>query len=97
MIAPDGDLDLYGLEPFRACLESAVECGAPIVVVDFARVALLSAGGVNVLLQAARELAAADRVLRVSNATGIVDRVLDVLGVYSVLDGSLLPDRTSPD
>ena len=44
VIAPDGDLDLCGLEPFRACLDAAVECGSPIVVVDLERVTLLSAG-----------------------------------------------------
>lgn len=83
-----GEVDLESARVLRYAIEQGVGLRPAELIVDIAGVSFLDASGAGVLIDGSRR--ARDRGIRyrVSGATRIARRVLDVLGVHAALAGS---------
>lgn len=61
------------------------------VVVDLSQTTLLTAAGINALLEARRTAVANDQRLRVCGAQGIVRQVLEITGLLHLLEAKADP------
>ncbi len=88
MVTLVGECDLAVRDEFVSTLLAAVD-GAPVVVVDLARLEFLDSSGLHGLVTAHHTARARGGRLSVVNANGVVADVLDVTGVGALLR---LPD-----
>jgi RNA polymerase sigma-B factor len=92
-----GVLDLPAAVRLRLTLFGRLDAGARHVVVDLARVRLLDAGSIAVLLRAADRLEQHSGSLVAPGATGIVLRALEIAGVAKRLRAYETLDRRLAD
>jgi anti-sigma B factor antagonist len=85
VVSAEGQVDLATAPELAGALAEAQGCGVNGIVVDLTGVDFLDSAGVRVLVEAAREAAAADVALSVRGATGWVARVLEITGVEEYL------------
>ena len=76
-----GELCTTTAPRLRRLLGELLELGPTSVVVDLSQLQLCTSHGIDVLDQAARQLAATGGRLRILGASGIVRKVLDIAGV----------------
>jgi anti-sigma B factor antagonist len=89
-----GEVDLGAVDELTAAIAAAVrDPGAQGVVVDLAPLSYLDSTGVAVLVQGRRLADHSGRAYRVVNASGIVERVLQITGVFAYLDGEPPAER----
>jgi anti-sigma B factor antagonist len=79
-----GECDMAVRDQFASVLLTAVE-GAPVVVVDLARLDFLDSSGLHGLVTAHHAARARNGRVVVVNASGVVADVLDVTGVGELL------------
>jgi anti-sigma B factor antagonist len=82
-----GDIDLASRSGMVDDLGRLIAAGARVIRVDLAEVEFLDAGGVGSWLKLQRQARARGCELVFTNPRGIVARVIDVLGLESVLLG----------
>jgi anti-anti-sigma factor len=79
-----GDLDLGSLAPVRAALDSALDSGVRLLVVDLAGVDFCDSSGLNLLLQVRIEAEQAGVQVRLAALTSQVSRVFELTGALEV-------------
>src|SRR5579862_7286986 len=84
-VAVSGDLDLDSAPQLGAALLAA---SGAVVEVDLARVTFIDSQGVNALVQARRRLEARGAQLVCTGASARVRRLLELLQLGSLLEGS---------
>lgn len=84
VVALSGECDLSVRDEFESVLMTAVD-GAPVVVVDLARLDFLDSSGLHGLITAHHAARARGGRVSVVNASGVVADVLDVTGVGELL------------
>jgi anti-sigma B factor antagonist len=84
VVALAGECDLSVRDEFESVLLTAVD-GAPVVVVDLARLDFLDSSGLHGLITAHHAALARGGRVSVVNASGVVADVLDVTGVGALL------------
>jgi anti-anti-sigma factor len=82
-ITVDGDLDRAGIGALRRLLADAVGSGPPCVVLDLSTCGYLEAGGLGVIVELERRLAANGQELVVDGAAGQVERLIASAGAIS--------------
>jgi anti-anti-sigma factor len=82
-----GDIDLASRSGMVDCLGRLFAAGARVIRVDLAEVEFVDAGGVGSWLKLQREARTHGCDLVFTNPRGIVARVIDVLGLESLLLG----------
>ena len=82
-----GEIDLAVRDELRLALGDAI-ARAKFTEVDLRDVTILDCGGIGALAEAAITARQRDRVVVISNAAGIVHRVLELTGVLSALSES---------
>lgn len=81
-----GDFDINARDDLHSVLAEAIEeDGAGVIVVDFDQVQFLDSEALGALIEGYVAARAAGVKLSVTNARGIVHRVLDVSGVLEML------------
>lgn len=84
-----GEIDFGNVDRLRGCLDTVFDSGSATIVIDAAQVTFLDSMGVDVLVRAHQRATAANGALRLVNCQPIVQRILDVVGVSTLLtDGS---------
>jgi anti-anti-sigma factor len=83
-----GELDLDGTDKATEALVGHAGTDVKNVVVDASGLTFLDSSGLRVLLQAREQLSDADVTLSLENATGPVQRVLEMTGTLELLAGS---------
>ena len=83
-----GELDLDGTDKATEALVEHAGSGITAVVVDASALTFLDSSGLRVLLQAREQLQESDVTLALENATGPVQRVLEMTGTLELLSGS---------
>ncbi|WP_305788624.1 STAS domain-containing protein [Symbioplanes lichenis] len=82
-----GDLDINARDEVRSELLQAVEDGgAPGIVIDLGETEFIDSEAVGALIDGLMAGRKAGVPMAISNATGIVHRVLDVSGVLDLFD-----------
>jgi anti-anti-sigma factor len=85
-----GEVDLTAVDELTTAIGQAVQDpGVRGVVVDLARLSYLDSAGVAALVHGHRLADQHGRAYRVANATGIIERVLQVTGVHGYLGCAL--------
>ena len=79
-----GDLDAVAGSDFRRAVQEAANSGAPLVVVDMAKVAFLDSAGLSALFGVHRQLPAGQR-LALANVPRRMQRVLHVTAADTLL------------
>ncbi|MFI7382554.1 STAS domain-containing protein [Streptomyces sp. NPDC049813] len=90
IITVSGEIDHQSGAPLRESMLTATAGQAPRVVVDLAAVTFMDSAGLNILLLAHRRTSEAGGWLRLAGAGAGVRRVLQIVGVDTVLH--LYPD-----
>lgn len=91
VLTPAGELDLNSVDTLRRALdEAAATCTQ--VVLDLHRLTFMDSAGINLFLTAHRSLAEAGGRLRLAAPTGPVLRVLQIVGITTVIDCSTTLD-----
>ena len=83
-----GELDLDGTDKATEALVGHAGTDVKSVVVDAGQLTFLDSSGLRVLLQAREQLKESDVTLSLENATGPVQRVLEMTGTLELLSGS---------
>jgi anti-anti-sigma factor len=69
----------------RVWVRAALRQGRRRLVVDLARVSRIDAAGVGELVRAYNMALASDGVLRVQNSSSWVQRILELVGLFTIL------------
>jgi anti-anti-sigma factor len=77
LITVHGELDLFSLDVLRDALADVPQVSR--VVIDLQGVAFLDCAALRFIEEAARRLAADSRKLRVEHASGLVNRLIEIL------------------
>jgi anti-anti-sigma factor len=83
-----GELDLDGTDKATEALVGHAGTDVNAVVVDASGLTFLDSSGLRVLLQAREQLKESNVALSLENATGPVQRVLEMTGTLELLSGS---------
>jgi anti-anti-sigma factor len=83
-----GELDLDGTDRATEALVEHAGSGVTTVVLDAGSLTFLDSSGLRVLLQAREQLQESNVALALENATGPVQRVLEMSGTLDLLTGS---------
>ncbi|MEY2406994.1 MAG: hypothetical protein QOF97_1391 [Acidimicrobiaceae bacterium] len=83
-----GELDLDGTVRATEALVSHAGTSVTAVIIDAGELTFLDSSGLRVLLQAREQLQEANVSLSLENATGPVERVLEMTGTLELLSGS---------
>ncbi|WP_169734272.1 STAS domain-containing protein [Hamadaea tsunoensis] len=86
VVALAGELDLGSRTRLQAALAEAIEAGRPVVV-DLSGLTFMDSTGIAVLTNARRAAGEAGVPLTVTEATGTVERILEMTGVRQFLSG----------
>ena len=84
VVEASGELDFYTGSEFNACLASAVESGAPRVVVDLTQVTFIDSSALGMLVGIARQSAEHSTELMIVCPPGNVARVIAITGLNRV-------------
>ncbi|WP_435279621.1 STAS domain-containing protein [Streptomyces sp. 1222.5] len=85
VVSVSGEIDHNTADPLIQALEVDALAGRPQVVIDMRRVPFMDSSGINVLLAAHRQLTEADGWLRLAGVHGSVQRVLQLVGLDTVI------------
>jgi anti-anti-sigma factor len=80
LVRVTGEIDLSNAETFRQKLDEVIQRRPTIIVFDLAGLEFLDSSGIAVMVNAARDCEG----IRVTNASPIVRRVLEVTGLVDV-------------
>lgn len=80
-----GELDAASAAPFRGALQSAVDTGRPLLVVDLAHVSFLDSAGLGVIFGVQRQLPVAQRLV-LGNVPDKMLRTLRLAAVGSIVE-----------
>lgn len=86
VVALTGELDLGSRTRLQAALAEAIDERRPVVI-DLAGLTFMDSTGIAVLTNARRTAAEAGVPLKVTEATGTVERILEMTGVRQFLSG----------
>ena len=82
-----GELDAASAPDLQAQLDELVEQHAQLVIVDLAEITFLDSSGLRALVHGARALEKHGGRLLVENASGAVERILELTGLLEELSG----------
>ena len=85
VIAVAGEIDLTNAESLRDALLSALNAGAPGLIVDLTATTFLDSAGVTALVRASRRASAVDAAVRVAVTAPAVLRVLSLVGIDQLI------------
>jgi anti-anti-sigma factor len=85
-LAVEGELDTCSAGALDSCLRREELAGAPAILVDLYRTRFIDAGGVRVLVEAARRAGEAEWTLTVINARGLVRKVFDLTQLDAMIE-----------
>ncbi|MET7988758.1 MULTISPECIES: STAS domain-containing protein [unclassified Streptomyces] len=86
VLALAGELDADTLGTLRKALRVEDDDPSPLTVLDLSGVTFMDSSAINVLVAANRDAAAADGWLRMAALTEPVRRVVDIVGLDTVID-----------
>jgi anti-anti-sigma factor len=86
VVTATGEIDLTNAEGLRDALLSALNAGAPGLVVDMTTTTFLDSAGVTALVRASRRAAASDATLRLAVTAAAVLRVLNLVGIDRLIE-----------
>ena len=90
LVVLKGELDCAYEAAVTRLLTGVVDQGAPVTV-DLGQLTFLDSSGLRCFLHAAQEASARGSRLVVTNATGMVRRVIEIAGIEGELLGQLAP------
>ena len=85
VIAAAGEIDLTNAESLRDALLSALNAGAPGLIVDLTATTFLDSAGVTALVRASRRASASDAALALAVTAPAVLRVLNLVGIDQLI------------
>jgi stage II sporulation protein AA (anti-sigma F factor antagonist) len=85
VIAAAGEIDLTNAESLRDALLSALNTGAPGLIVDLTATTFLDSAGVTALVRASRRASASDAALALAVTAPAVLRVLNLVGIDQLI------------
>jgi len=86
VVSPVGDVDLAVTDILRQAMEDACASGAPLVVLDMARVTFADSTALSVMVATHKRLSAAGCHLQTVNVPPVLAKALLVTGLLAVLD-----------
>ncbi|WP_018348433.1 STAS domain-containing protein [Longispora albida] len=90
-----GHIDLAVHDTLYRVIHQTLEPGVKTVTVDLTSCQMLDSGGIGVLIAARNTAFERRTILTVTGASGIVARVLQNTGVWTILTGLPEPDTTT--
>jgi anti-sigma B factor antagonist len=85
VIVAAGEIDLTNAESLRDALLSALNAGAPGLIVDLTATTFLDSAGVTALVRASRRASASGAALRLAATAPAVLRVLSLVGIDQLI------------
>jgi anti-sigma B factor antagonist len=85
VIVAAGEIDLTNAESLRDALLSALNAGAPGLIVDLTATTFLDSAGVTALVRASRRASASGAALRLAVTAPAVLRVLSLVGIDQLI------------
>lgn len=86
VVTAPAEVDLTNADELREVLLSALNAGAPGLVVDMTTTTFCDSAGITALARAARRAAANESVMRIAVTAPAVLRVLNLVGVDRLID-----------
>jgi anti-sigma B factor antagonist len=84
LVAVYGEVDIYTAPQLHEALDSAIDAGARLLLVDLAEVAFIDSTGLGVLIGAAKRLHSADGALAIVCPHEKIRRIFQITGLDQV-------------
>lgn len=86
IVAIAGSIDAFTAGQITECLVERIDGGDIWIVLDLTQVAFMSSAGLRIFLAAWQQIRRAGGNLHLAGARAGVDRVLDMAGLYKIMD-----------